>query len=255
MERATVAIAAAAVFSLATPLAVADVVGGYQYTDKLWGADPLPDQAKVPGSPVSGRGAVVPAPVIPPGARELVPHVVKPVQWPAAATATVDLGNTPEVRSLAAPAGKAKAGSLPVSVSPAAPVALGARAKSLAPSVAPLSAVSSVRVDLADRGRAKRAGVDGLLVGLDRADARAESGSVAVSLDYGGIEQAYGGGWASRLQLVAMPACALTTPQLAACRTRTPIEAVNDPVGRKLSGTVVLAAAGGAAGAAKPGSA
>ncbi|MFD0350448.1 hypothetical protein ACFQ0M_39350 [Kitasatospora aburaviensis] len=106
---------------------------------------------------------------------------------------------------------------------------------------------------LADRGQAKRAGVDGLLVGLDRADARTETGNVAVSLDYGAIEQAYGGGWASRLQLVAMPACALTTPQLAACRTRTPIEAVNDPVNRKLSGTVALAATG--SGTAKAGSA
>ncbi|WP_371493702.1 toxin glutamine deamidase domain-containing protein [Kitasatospora sp. NBC_00374] len=256
MKRGTVALATATVFSLATPLAVADVVvGGYQYADKVWGADPLPDQPKVPGAPVGGRGASVPAPAIPPGARELVPHVVKPVRWPAAATATVDLGKTTAVRSLAAPAGEAKAGGLPVSVSPAAPTALGARARSLAPPVAPISPVSSVQVKLADRGQAKKAGVDGLLVGLDRADARTETGNVAVSLDYGAIEQAYGGGWASRLQLVAMPACALTTPQLTACRTRTPIEAVNDPVNRKLSGTVALPAAGANTRAAKTGSA
>ncbi|MFD0350447.1 hypothetical protein ACFQ0M_39345 [Kitasatospora aburaviensis] len=116
---------------MATPLAVADsIVGGYQYTDRSWDADPLPDQPKVPGAPVGGRGKSVPAPAIPPGARELVPHVVKTVQWPAAATATVDLGKTPAVRSLSAPAGEAKAAGLPVSVSPAAPTALGARAKS-----------------------------------------------------------------------------------------------------------------------------
>ncbi|MDY0814717.1 RHS repeat-associated core domain-containing protein [Kitasatospora purpeofusca] len=255
MKRGTVAVATAAVLSLVTPLAVADsIVGGYQYTDKVWEADPLPDLPKVPGAPADSRPGGVAAPAIPPGARELVPHVVKPVRWPAAATATVDLGKVPAVRGLAAPAGGAKAGDLPVSVSPAAPTALGARAKSLAPSVAPVSPVSSVRVKLADRGQAKKAGVDGLLVGLDRADARTDTGNVAVSLDYGAIEQAYGGGWASRLQLVAMPACALTTPQLAACRTRTPVEAVNDPVNRKLSGTVALVAAGAGTGAAKAGS-
>ncbi|MER7706728.1 RHS repeat-associated core domain-containing protein [Kitasatospora sp. NPDC097605] len=259
-RRGIVAVATTAVFSLAAPLAIADVVvGGYRYGGQIWEADPLPGEPKVPGAPVGARGKGVPAPAIPAGARELVPHVVKPVRWPAAATATVDLGGTAAVRGLAAPVGEAKAGDLPVSVSPAAPTALGARAKSLAPPVAEASPVSSVRVKLADRGQARKAGVDGLLVGLDRADARTESGAVAVSLDYGAIEQAYGGGWASRLQLVAMPGCALTTPQLAACRTRTPIDAVNDPVTRKLSGTVALAAVGAGSGtgtgAAKGGSA
>ncbi|MGC0313247.1 ricin-type beta-trefoil lectin domain protein [Kitasatospora acidiphila] len=101
-------------------------------------------------------------------------------------------------------------------------------------------APSSVRVQTADHTAAQAANVDGLLVGLSRADGSAKAGKVSVSVDYSSIEQAYGGGWASRLHLVAMPACALTTPQLAQCRTQTPLATQNDQLGKKLTATVDL---------------
>lgn len=44
-----------------------------------------------------------------------------------------------------------------------------------------------------------------------------------VTLDYSGFANAFGGDYGSRLRLVQLPACALTTPQLAACRTHTPV--------------------------------
>ncbi|MFH9355024.1 RHS repeat-associated core domain-containing protein [Kitasatospora sp. NPDC017646] len=234
-------VATVTALALSAPFAVADsVVGGYRYLDRTWEADPLPAQPKVPGHPADSPAGDAPKPVLPAGARELKPHEVKGPQWPAAASATVDLGGAPTVRSLAAPAGAVQAGALPVSVSPAAPAALGAGARALAAPLSPVSPVSAVQVTVADRGQARGAGVDGLLVGLSRADRGTDTGSVSVSLDYGAIEQAYGGGWASRLHLVAMPGCALTTPQVAACRTRAPLESVNDPVNRKVSGTVAL---------------
>ncbi|MFJ1702329.1 hypothetical protein [Kitasatospora sp. NPDC088346] len=93
---------------------------------------------------------------------------------------------------------------------------------------------------MADRNQAGAADVDGLLVGLKRTDAGSGPGGVSVSLDYSSIEQAYGGGWASRLRLVAMPACALTTPQVAACRVRRPIGFTNDPLSHSISGEVRL---------------
>jgi RHS repeat-associated protein len=244
LKRATFAVTTATVFSLTIQPAVADVVvGGYRYTDEVWAADPLPEQPRVPGHPADGPGVTPP---VQPGARELTVHKVREPAWPAGATTTVDLGKAPRVRSRAAAAagGTVKAASLPVSLSPATPSALGGRARTLVGRGTPVDPAGAVRVRLADRGQAKKAGVDGLLVGLSRADHRSGAGGVSVSLDYSAIEQAYGGGWASRLRLVAMPACALTTPQVAACRTRTPLESVNDPRSRKVTGTIAVPAGG-----------
>lgn len=243
LRRVTVWAATTAAFSLVVQPAVADVVvGGYQYKDEVWAADPLPEQPKVPGHPADDPGVKDPTP--PPGAHELARHRVKAPKWPAGGTATVDLGTAHQVhgRAAAAAPGRVKAASLPVSLSPAAPSAIGPGARALVGHGAPVEAARSVQVRLADRAKAKQAGVDGLLVGLSRTDHRTAAGGVSVSVDYGAVEQAYGGGWASRLHLVAMPACALTTPQLAACRTRTPLESVNDPHARKVTGTVAVPA-------------
>ncbi|KQV11644.1 hypothetical protein ASE03_14115 [Kitasatospora sp. Root187] len=96
-----------------------------------------------------------------------------------------------------------------------------------------------MKVETVDRTKAQAANVDGLLVGLTRQDGQ-DAGAVSVSVDYGSFAQAYGGGWATRLHLVQMPACALTTPEVASCRTQQPLETVNDPVTHKLTATVVL---------------
>ncbi|MCZ4119248.1 polymorphic toxin-type HINT domain-containing protein [Streptomyces sp. H39-S7] len=107
---------------------------------------------------------------------------------------------------------------------------------------AKVSAPTSVQARVADHKQALSANVDGLLVGLRRADARAEAGRVTVSLDYAAIAQAYGGGWGSRLHLVTMPGCVLTTPQVAACLVQEPLETVNDAAGQTLTAAVDLPA-------------
>jgi hypothetical protein len=53
-------------------------------------------------------------------------------------------------------------------------------------------------------------------------------GPVRVRLDYARFARNYGGAWASRLKLVEMPACALTTPGARGCRTMTPVTGSND---------------------------
>ncbi|MFE0463095.1 RHS repeat domain-containing protein [Kitasatospora sp. NPDC058965] len=110
---------------------------------------------------------------------------------------------------------------------------------SLAPAVG--NTPGAVRVETVDRAGAQAADVDGLLVGLTRADGDAAGGRVAVSVDYSAIIQAYGGGWASRLHLVQLPSCALTTPELAECRTQVPLQTANDPVTHRLTATVAVA--------------
>jgi RHS repeat-associated protein len=74
-------------------------------------------------------------------------------------------------------------------------------------------------------------------------DGGAQAGGVRVGLDYGSFSQAYGGNYGSRLQLVALPQCALTTPHLAQCRKQTPLDSVQDPKSSSVSAVVRLGAA------------
>lgn len=69
------------------------------------------------------------------------------------------------------------------------------------------------------------------------------TGQVRVGLDYASFGQAYGGNYGSRLRLVALPACSLTTPQVAACRRQTPLTSVQDYRASSVSAVVDLGAA------------
>ncbi|MFJ5609213.1 polymorphic toxin-type HINT domain-containing protein [Streptomyces sp. NPDC093221] len=99
--------------------------------------------------------------------------------------------------------------------------------------VKPGSAESgTATVKVAPHSAATAAGVDGALLSVTR-----PSGAVGaqVSLDYSGFADAYGGDFGSRLTLVELPLCALTTPDKAECRTRTPLAAHNSISARTLS--------------------
>ena len=96
-----------------------------------------------------------------------------------------------------------------------------------------------VRVQVLDRAAATRAGVDGLLLTVTVGPARTVTartgtadqdhpGRAALQVDYSAFRHAGGGDWASRLRLVQLPACALTTPQRAECRSQTPLPSHND---------------------------
>ncbi|MGW6194731.1 RHS repeat-associated core domain-containing protein [Kribbella sp. NPDC055110] len=76
--------------------------------------------------------------------------------------------------------------------------------------------VNRVRVRVHDRSAAEKVGVSGMLFSVGRTDL-ASSGQVKVEVDYSAFRSAYGGDWASRLRLVRLPACALTTPDKAGC--------------------------------------
>ena len=68
----------------------------------------------------------------------------------------------------------------------------------------------------------------------------AAAGRVRVGLDYARFAQAYGGNFGPRLKLVLLPACALTTPQVAACRRQTPLPSVQDYRGSTVSAVLDL---------------
>ncbi|MFE7096578.1 RHS repeat domain-containing protein [Streptomyces erythrochromogenes] len=121
--------------------------------------------------------------------------VPKDADWPSAGSERLRLGGS-------GAAGHAKPGGLPVELSPKA--AAGA---------AP--ATGDVRVRVLDRAQTETAGVDGVLLAVEGARGAAE-----VKVDYNAFQNAYGGGWASRLTLAELPQCALTTPDRSECKPK-----------------------------------
>jgi RHS repeat-associated protein len=120
-----------------------------------------------------------------------------------------------------------------------------AQAAPAAKSATTATAVSDVDVQVAGQDTAQRLGIDGVVLSASSAKA----GRARLGLDYSGFAQAYGGNFASRLRLVRLPSCALTTPEVAACRKPTEIAGTNDTKTQSVSAVVDLPAAP-AAGAA-----
>ncbi|MFD7491898.1 DddA-like double-stranded DNA deaminase toxin [Streptomyces sp. NPDC059832] len=121
----------------------------------------------------------------------------------------------------------------------------------------------SVTSRVLGREQAQRVGVSGALFSLtpktvDSASASgSEQTSVALTVDYSAYSELFGGSYASRMQLVELPACALTTPDKKRCRSGEPIAATNDTAERTLTakslslrtgGPTVLAATASASG-------
>lgn len=106
------------------------------------------------------------------------------VTWPKAGSAEVEV--SPRAgRAESEADGQTQAGELPVSVGPAAKGAVPGK----------------VRVEVLDERVAKRAGVDGLLLKIRRADGTRSAAPVRVAVDYAAFRDAYGGDWAARLHL------------------------------------------------------
>ncbi|MFK3736036.1 RHS repeat-associated core domain-containing protein, partial [Streptomyces sp. NPDC088090] len=121
------------------------------------------------------------------------------------------------------------------------------------------AASGTSEVTVLDRAATDAAGVRGVLLAVTPRAREASSASAAhtgptgarvhVSVDYSSFASAYGGDWSGRLRLVRLPACALTTPQKARCRTRTPVpSSVNDLARQTVSADVSADAGAGAGG-------
>lgn len=85
-------------------------------------------------------------------------------------------------------------------------------------------------------------GVSGVVFQL--AGSAPGSGNLRVGLDYSSFAQAYGGNYGTRLRLVEFPACALTTPQVAACRKQAPVVFTQDYKRSTVAAVVSLGSAG-----------
>jgi RHS repeat-associated protein len=179
-----------------------------------------------PSIPVNPAAAHVP-PLVPPKAAA----VTKPV-WPAASDSDVVLadgaqdGKQPRGEGV-----QVRAANAPVRVAHSSATADQAAAPA-----------SKVHVHVADQKAADALGLNGVVLSVTGA---AATGSVHVGLDYGSFAGAIGGGWADRLRLFELPACALTTPDKPECRKQTPVaDAANDDKAQQVTADVGFTAVG-----------
>ncbi|MFI1027422.1 polymorphic toxin-type HINT domain-containing protein [Streptomyces sp. NPDC020951] len=154
------------------------------------------------GDPAKGSDAKAKSRPSDPARKAAVKGLDKAV-WPEQGGAKVKLGAT------------AEAGGLPITVNkPKAKTT--AKAKTGAKGEA-TTAADKVRVDVLDPQRAAQLGA-GVLLDVARADGADEAAKVRLTVDYSEFAEGFGGSYASRLQLVQLPACAaVATPGSKAC--------------------------------------
>ncbi|MCQ9129798.1 polymorphic toxin-type HINT domain-containing protein [Streptomyces hilarionis] len=171
------------------------------------------------GDPARGSAAKAKSRPSDPARKAAVKGLDKAV-WPHQGGAEVKLGAT------------AEAGGLPVKVG-------RAQAKATAS-----QAAGKVRVDVLDPRRAAKLGA-GVLLGVARADGADRSAKVRLTVDYSEFAEGFGGSYASRLQLVQLPACATTaTPGSKACpELPRALPTVNDAKAGTVSADVTAAPA------------
>ena len=192
----------------------------------------------------SGQDAAPHAVAAPDSGPAFVPHAPT---WPGAATVDLDLSaGRAGVRADGSDIAGGSASGVSVAVH-AAGTPVWLRQTDGGPSRA--------RVRVLDQGTAAKAGVDGVLVQVGALD---QAGPLGVSVDYAAFAGAFGAGWADRLQIKAMPACVLTSPQRPECQTATTVPVTNNVAASTVSakvaapsfvgGGVVLALSGGVGG-------
>ncbi|MFF6979569.1 polymorphic toxin-type HINT domain-containing protein [Streptomyces sp. NPDC008343] len=86
------------------------------------------------------------------------------------------------------------------------------------------SSAEAPEVRVLDRKATDKLGIDGLVFTVDGAG----SEKATTTVDYSSFADAYSGNWSSRLRLVRLPQCAVTTPEKAECRSTTPVASEND---------------------------
>ncbi|MFI5792545.1 RHS repeat domain-containing protein [Streptomyces sp. NPDC051677] len=169
------------------------------------------------GDPAKGSDAKARSRPSDPAHKAAVTGLDKAV-WPEQGGTEVQLGRT------------AKAGGLPVSLGK--------------PQSKAANAVDKVSVDVLDPKRTAQLGA-GVLLDVARADDVGKAAKVRLTVDYSEFAEGFGGSYASRLQLVQLPACALVAiPGSKACPQQpTMLPTVNDVEAGTVSADVTAAPA------------
>lgn len=128
---------------------------------------------------------------------------------------------------------------------PASAVRVGTSPLFVSPLSVPVGSSPQLRVSFVGPAASQQAGVgSGLMWTVSRADLGTGAASARVELDPAALAGLSGGNFSSRLRLVALPACAVTTPTVAACQVQTPVPFSRDAATGRLAATVDLSASG-----------
>ncbi|MEU2737379.1 RHS repeat-associated core domain-containing protein [Streptomyces sp. NPDC007095] len=104
-------------------------------------------------------------------------------------------------------------------------------------------ASGKAKITVLDQKATRRAGVTGVIFTV----AAESPGAAQVTVDYSSFASAIGGNWSSRLGLVTLPPCALTTPQKQRCRATTVQTSDNDIHAETVTSRTTLAGTSAAA--------
>ncbi|MFF7579148.1 polymorphic toxin-type HINT domain-containing protein [Streptomyces sp. NPDC008061] len=108
-------------------------------------------------------------------------------------------------------------------------------------------ALSGVTSRVLDHKHTDRAGVKGMLFTLTAQGASTPEKAAApvdLTVDYSAFAESFGGSYASRMHLVELPSCALTTPEQKKCRVGKPVVAANNTAQQTLTANAVALQAG-----------
>ena len=183
--------------------------------------------AASPGVPVKGLGVARPKKIKAANEADRKFRATR-TAWPPPAAATVALRGPSAGQAAGAPSGVR-----------GTPVWVQAVASRRPRTDAAWRGPSVVSARVLSHARATALGLSALVFEVSAAGGAAD-GQVRVGLNYRSFAQAYGGNYGSRLRLVSLPACALTTPQVAACRKQSPLDSVQDYRGQAVSAVVRL---------------
>lgn len=101
---------------------------------------------------------------------------------------------------------------------------------------------SAVKIEVLDHATATKMNVPGFLFRVSRTDAAAVAGEVRAVINYATFADAYSSDYPYRLQVVAYPACFLTTPAAPHCGVGTPLPVTNDIAAQTLTVDLSVAA-------------
>ncbi|MFC9227421.1 RHS repeat-associated core domain-containing protein [Streptomyces decoyicus] len=101
---------------------------------------------------------------------------------------------------------------------------------------------STIDVTVLGQDTSHKLGLKGVVL---TATGPARGGSTEVGISYAAFASAYGGDYAGRLQLMRLPACALTTPDKAACRHLSPQRFTNQRARQQITAALTFKTAPG----------
>ncbi|MBP2038966.1 RHS repeat domain-containing protein [Streptomyces avidinii] len=168
------------------------------------------------------------------------------VTWPKGGDAFLEPGSTVAARAQTAAPARSDVGGLPVGIrSTTVPFT---RAGTAAAPAAP----ANVKVSVKNQAHAEKAGINGVLMAVEAGAGAPSPGKVELAVDYSAFAGAFGANFAGRMRVVQYPACVLTTPEKAECKTATPVDSGNDVKNKTLTARIALPGTGTGSGTKSP---